>query len=249
MLTESPNGWYQSTLLSGVPQVAHGYTTRQMGDMKKGEEARHRALGMLFPRRVRLYTAKQVHGAEVALVSERAWESPEADGLVYQDTGDAAALAVFVADCVPILAVDPASRIVGVVHAGWKGTLGGIATHVVKAMSQLGATTTNIMVSLGPHIGMCCYDVPEDRAQQFASAFGGDPRVASITEEKWHVDLGWANRQQLLDSGILTEHIDAPPSCTSCQVDTFFSYRKDRKEAFGEIMGVIALDKKSWRLI
>jgi len=61
----------------------------------------------------------------------------------------------------------------------------------------------------------------------------------SYIEGAWRVDIGWANYRQLTDAGVKPEHIDAPPTCTFCQIDTYFSFRKDSKETFGEIMGVI----------
>jgi len=85
---------------------------------------------------------------------------------------------------------------------------------------------------------MCCYDVPAERAQRFLDMFGNNPKVASLIEGKWHLDVGYANFLTFVDQGIFPKNIHSPIACTSCQVENFFSYRKDTKKTFGEIMGV-----------
>ncbi len=79
-----------------------------------------------------------------------------------------------------------------------------------------------------------------DRADIFRTVFP-DSQVVFQTEGKWHIDLGLANKLQLIQSGILAFHIDASISCTSCQNDRYFSYRKDSPETSGEMIGIIGL--------
>lgn len=134
---------------------------------------------------------------------------------------------VLVADCVPILMVDPKKRIVAAIHAGWRGTLGNIAASAVKIIGK------DIFVSIGPHIGPCCYTVPKDRADSF------NDTCTYFDGANWHLDLGCANRLQLTEAGVPAAHIDTPVVCTSCQSDIFYSYRKDTKEAFGEMLGFV----------
>lgn len=240
MLTQQPNGIVTSSIFSGQSVVSHAYTTRSRGDMKKSEQNRKKVAHDLFGDETAVITAEQVHGSNVGVVDGENEHIAGVDAVVAKVTpGSKFALGVFVADCVPMLLADTKKRIIASIHAGWKGTLGGITTYTVEQMKKLGSNPSDIFVSIGPHISMCHYDVPEERAQKFLKAFDNDPKVVSYFEGAWHVDIGWANYRQLTDAGIEPEHIDAPPTCTACQNDEFFSYRKDSKKTFGEIMGII----------
>jgi YfiH family protein len=125
------------------------------------------------------------------------------------------------------------------VHAGWKGTKGEIAKHAVQAMVKRGAKVENILASIGPHIGMCCYSVDSDRVQYFSHMYPGDVNVLVEKNGTWHLDIGHVNYLQFIEAGILGDHIDESDLCTSCMIDEFFSYRKDTKETFGEMLGII----------
>ncbi len=237
MLQKQPTGFYQSTLLQGVPSLLHAFSGRAMGDMKKDLSARKRFFNTAGIDGD-VTVSEQIHGAVVTFIDGKK-ESPVAgsDGLVTRDVG--ISLGIFTADCVPILAVDPAVRVVAAVHAGWRGTLGKIAQHTIESMKSAGARVPDILIWIGPHIGMCCYLVDQDRAKLFVDGFGDDPKMASFFENSWHLDLGYINYRQFIESGIKPENIDVALTCTSCRHDEFFSYRKNSKETFGEMMGVI----------
>lgn len=210
----------QSSLLSKFPGIVHGYSTRDLGDMRN-QNTRESFLTHLGISTGSLQLSKQIHSSMIGV---------NGDGLVSRIKGEA--VGVVVADCVPLLLLDSKKKIVAAVHAGWKGTLGNIAKQAVLKMNS---DPKNLFVSIGPHIGSCCYTVPRVRADSFSSQctyFDGDD---------WHLDLGLANRFQLMEAGIPSAHIDAPIVCTSCQIDRFYSYRKDTKESFGEILAVIAV--------
>lgn len=243
MLQKNIVGLYQSSIFSSIEGLVHGFSTRAAGDMRSKENRKHvlQELSELDPL---LVLPEQIHGVTVMIVS-KCDGARGADALVYHSLkgvalkGSPVVLGVLTADCVPLLAVDPVAQIIGVAHAGWKGTVGGIATRLVASMRKEGAKTDRILVSVGPHIGMCCYDVPDERAQRFLIEFNENPKVVSEINNAWHVDIGYANFLQLKHAGIALEHIDAPPTCTKCQRDEFFSYRRDTKETFGEMLGVI----------
>lgn len=231
------NGMRYSSLLT-LPGLVHGYSTRAYGDARISANA-DAIIRNLTDKPLPLLHAAQVHGNAVGFAdSETSGVVPAVDGLV--TATDNILLEVHVADCVPMLFFDPVARIVAAVHAGWKGTIAHIAKNAVARMSESGATPKNILVSIGPHIGGCCYTVPEERARQFLSVFTDSP-VAVMENGAWHLDIGQANRADLLDAGVAAEHIDTPVVCTSCQVDTFYSFRRDSRETFGEITGVIGL--------
>ena len=223
MLQKLDGVGFQSTLLLQLEGVIHGFSCRQAGDMRYEEKNRKHFASALGLHKSPVF-ACQTHSSMVP-----------GDGLVSRDTP----VAVVAADCVPILLVDPEKKVFAAVHAGWKGTLGGIVGNAVGEMVRMGADARQIFAAIGPHIGACCYDVPEDRVGMFEDRFGQDEKMAARIDGRWHLDIGWANYRQLTDMGISPEHIDAPPTCTSCQNNTFFSYRKDSKETYGEMMAVI----------
>lgn len=203
--------------------IMHAFTIRNDGDMKKSVTNRKKIIRKLFVSDREILVMAQKHTSEVGV-----------DALISDQKN--IALAVFAADCVPLLLTD--GRLFAVAHAGWKGTLGGITTNTVKEMKRQGSRVEDIRAWIGPHIGMCHYDVQKERADQFLSLYN-DPKVASFFENRWHVDIGWTNYRQLLDAGVKQEHISASITCTACQTDTYFSFRKEKNKLAGEIMGVI----------
>lgn len=172
-------------------------------------------------------TAQQVHGARVAVVTgaDRGRTIPTTDGLV-SDTPGIALLLRF-ADCVPILLFDPMRRAVGLVHAGWRGTIEGIATRAVRAVEQaFGTQPADLRAALGPAIGPCCYEVGEDVAEAVqCSPFNEDTLLRPGASGRWYFDLPEANRQQLLAVGVC--HIEQANMCTVCHRHEFFSHRGD----------------------
>lgn len=239
MIQKHANHTYTSSLLATLG-IRHGYSTRWFGDLRR-DENRDRFLTTAGMKRSDLVVGQQVHGIQVALVkdADKGNILSGLDGLVTTTTG--IVLGVTFADCVPILAVDPKARVVGTAHAGWKGTHAGTACELILGMKKAGADVSTIYVSIGPHIGMCCYNVYEDRALEFRKKFGQNEKISTKILGEWHVDIGYANYQLLLDSGITRDHIDAPVMCTSCQVSEFNSFRKDPKDKFGVQLGIITL--------
>lgn len=226
---------FQSTLLSQFDEVIHGFSNRSAGGMEHSGEHRD-----LFAHKLGFKNSPilsgQVHGNRIQTVDRQSMGIVfGVDGLVSRD----APVAVVTADCVPVLLVDLVGKVCAAVHAGRKGTLGGVVGNAVQEMVRMGADERRICAAIGPHIGACCYDVPEDRARAFIERFGSDEKMAFRGDGIWHLDIGWANYRQLIQAGLSPDHIDAPPTCTSCQNNDFFSYRKDSKETFGKMMAVI----------
>ena len=226
---------FRSTLLSGMSGVIHGFSSRNQGDMTQRFGNRDRftkALGFKKP----AFFAEQIHGTFIGQTDTQSKDTISGvDGLVSRE----GPVAVVPADCVPVLLVDPVNGVCSAVHAGWKGSLENIVGRAVSSMVKAGARTAEIYGVIGPHIGACCYDVPEDRIALFGDCFGADEKMMYQFQETWHLDIGWVNYRQLIDAGVSAGHIDAPPTCTCCQHDTFFSFRKDTKETFGKMMAVI----------
>lgn len=174
--------------------------------------------------------AKQVHGSRVAVITEQMRGLGSSDYASAIDDTDAMVtdvpdicLVVLVADCVPILFHDPRRGVIGVAHAGWKGTAGGIAARVVDAMTrEYGSDPAGILAGIGPSIGPCCYEVGE----QVIDAFRSDSGLLTRHGGHTHLDLWQANRTQLLSVGVPDASIEVARICTCCNADRFYSYRK-----------------------
>jgi len=172
----------------------------------------------------RLTVARQVHGPDVVNADGRdpaELAVTPADALVTSEAGRP--IGVYTADCLPILYADRAGR-VGAAHAGWRGTVAGVAAATFAAMQQLGATPRSIRVVLGPCIGPCCFEVGEEVAAEFERVA---PRAVERRAE-WqrpHINL-WTANLDLLDAAGC-RHSSVFPFCTMCEVDRFFSFRRD----------------------
>lgn len=185
---------------------------------------------------------EQVHGAGVAVVREedrgkglrdRDSAFQATDGLVTDVPG--ILLASFYADCVPLYFCDPVHRVVGLAHAGWKGTVGRIAEAVIVKMEQeYGSAKDEIRTAIGPSIGACCYEVDEHVMGKVKEALTEtewqlwERKIAapSVNENRTMLNLKEMNRMIMIKAGILPTHIECTSWCTSCDSGRFFSYRK-----------------------
>jgi YfiH family protein len=150
---------------------------------------------------------------------------PELDAIVTDRPG--VALCIKTADCVPVFLADPLRRVIGAVHAGWKGTALQIVEKAVKEMVQrFGACPSDLLAVIGPSIGPCCYEVDTGVYQAMSKHPERDSFFHARREEgKWMLNLSLANRYQLLSCGLLPEHIRTADHCTACHPDLFFSHR------------------------
>lgn len=174
-----------------------------------------------------------VHGDKVATVTQEDrgrgmlnFEAafPETDAMITNITRTC--LWVTSADCVPILLFDKRLKVVGAAHAGWKGTLAEIGKRTVEAMQkQYGSQPADLIAGIGASVGKCCYEIPSNMAELFQSVWGED--VAECEGKQAKLDLQECNRRCLIDAGILAENIEVARICSSCNVETYFSYRKE----------------------
>jgi YfiH family protein len=185
-----------------------------------------------------LQATRHVHGTAVWAVGEPLAADAEFDGLVCDRPGPV--LGAFAADCVPILFADPEARVIGACHAGWRGTVNGVAATTIARMTELGAQPARICVALGPSIGPCCFEVGPEVVEEFRVAFGNVPKLVVQGPQKDHIDLRVALRTSLERAGVTPGHIDDQPPCTKCEPDRFFSYRRDGKDG-GVHMAFIAM--------
>ncbi|HEY8885750.1 MAG TPA: peptidoglycan editing factor PgeF [Chloroflexota bacterium] len=188
-------------------------------------------------------TAQQIHGQRVARVTaasagyQPAGGRLSADGLVTDQPG--VILCLRFADCVPIFAFDPVRRAVGIAHAGWRGTLAGIAGVLVQAFAtEFGTQPRDLRVAIGPSIGPCCYVVGADLAARFATTCSTLENVWLRGAAETRLNLWEANRQQLVASGVDPDRLSVSAICTSCQVEDYFSHRAQQGQA-GRFIGAI----------
>ena len=187
----------------------------------------------------KIVTMQQMHGDNLIEVTDKKIkEAGEADAMVTAESG--VYLGVLTADCVPLLFIAPKERLAAAVHAGWRGTLAGIASKTVDYFkSRYGVDAGDLEVALGPSIGVCCYEVNDDVATPLMKKWGAltTPSIA-MKNGKPHINLSRLNRDILRAAGVPGAQLFQIGPCTSCATDDFFSYRREGGET-GRQIGVV----------
>ncbi len=187
-------------------------------------------------------TAKQVHGRRATQVVHEmagAPDLPETDALVTDEPG--VLLMLKFADCVPVTLWDPVKRVVGLAHAGWRGTVLGTPAAAVELMIQrYGTNPSDILAGIGPSIGPCCYQVGPEVEKVASHVFAGAGVIHKEGDEDIRFDLWSANAETLMRTGVPEEKITRAGICTRCHSDLFFSHRGSGGTAgrFGVIAGI-----------
>lgn len=184
-----------------------------------------------------LVAAQQVHGVNLAWVgaAERgrgafSWESalPDTDGLIVAEPR--VPIAIQVADCAPVLLVDPRQRVLAVVHAGWRGALGRIASAAARQMiARAGTDPRDLLVGIGPALCPACLEVGPEVGAAVEQAFG--PQVIVSGGIKPHLDLATMLTADLACLGVTAQQIIRHPHCTRCHNVRFFSHRGQSNHA------------------
>lgn len=172
------------------------------------------------------------------VVRERDYEN--VDGLITNEPG--IVLTTIYADCIPLFFADPVKKAVGVSHSGWKGTVGKMGLRTVRAMTEaFGTDPRDLRVVIAPGICKDCYEISRDVAEQFLKA-GFDSRVLEQkSDEKYQLDLWEANREVLLEAGVLPDHIEVTDICTCCNSKALFSHRASHGKR-GNLAAMIAIE-------
>ena len=203
------------------------------GDEEASIRANHAALLGDFAPGAALADLHQVHGDTVVRATAGAaadWQRPDADGVVTTDPD--VVLMVRAADCVPVVLVDPAARVVGAAHAGRAGVQLGVVTATVRAMRELGAE--RVVGFIGPHVCGGCYEVPEQMRDEVAAVVPAT--TASTTWGTPSLDLGAGVRAQLEAADVLVHDVS---ECTR-ESERLYSHRRDGAGA-GRQAGVVRL--------
>lgn len=213
-----------------------------VGDDPAAVAANHKRLFSVFNRPYESrFDVWQVHGRTLMFTdSPRPADQKHlpADGIF--TTNPDVTLMMRFADCVPLVFHDPSQRIVGIVHAGWQGTLLKISAEAVHLLQErFGSEPRDLQVGIGPSICGECYQVGEDLRIRFLDAFG-EPALSFFREreDKLYLDLWAANEWTLRQAGV--EKIEQSNLCTAMHLDEWYSYRKE-KGITGRFATMIAL--------
>lgn len=241
------------------PQLKHGIFTRKggvsaepwaslnvggnVGDDPGAVRENHvRMYDALGVRGDRACTVWQVHSADVVLVDGpvrgRRWL--EAADAMITDRADTP-LSMRFADCTPLLFVDPVRGVIGVAHAGWRGTAQGMGSAVVQAMADAyGSRPADIQAGIGPSIGPAHYQVGEEVVEAVEHYFGTTDGLISRdpADGSAYLNLWEANRLDLERAGV--GEVAVAGLCTVERNDEFFSHRHERGRTgrFGVVLSL-----------
>ncbi|HBN08553.1 MAG TPA: peptidoglycan editing factor PgeF [Cyanobacteria bacterium UBA8530] len=213
-------------LKAGNLGAKHGFSLRTGSEVAFFQEAGFSRLPV---------TIKQIHGNEVVRVDHEA-EFLEGDALITNKAG--IPVAVMTADCVPILLNDPVRGAIAAIHAGWRGTEKKIVQATIARMGlEYGTLPKDLFAAIGPAIGPCCYEVGSEVFSELSKLPGAEDCL-SERSGKTYADLKKLNSHQLKEAGV-TE-ISISDSCTRCEKELFFSYRRDGAHA-GRMISAIEI--------
>lgn len=181
-------------------------------------------------------TVRFVTKADCGRGSERE-PLPLCDGLVTDEPG--VTLVTGHADCMAFYFYDPEARVIGLCHAGWRGALARIGCEVVRVMQAHGAKAENILAGLGPSICPDCFEVGEDVAELFETAFPDCPLRGVNYRGRPKIDLWQVALCQFLESGIRPENVSFMGLCTM-ENGRFYSYRREGRT--GGMAACLCLD-------
>jgi len=235
--------------------VVGGFTSRQAGNLRFHSAdqhgvatARHTVLAELGVVSFPLVETQQVHGDNVFVVTlsslqkirkpDGRYVAPASDALI--TTMSEVTLSLYYADCVPILLWLPRGRGIGLVHAGWRGSLQNVAGKTDSALCRLTNTSpTELHAILGPSICRDCYEVGPEVAEQAAILPDAEDFLRR-EDQHWHLDLKALNSWLLVEAGVDPERVEVSSLCTRCRPDLFFSYRAEGPGC-GEMGAFIAI--------
>lgn len=243
---------YTAAAFTEAGGVAHGFSTR-LGGVSRGDleslnlgrsrdddpdcvaENHRRFAQAMGGKSGKLVLCQQIHSDIVRVVTEEDalshlydLDNFEADGMVTNTLG--LTLAVFYADCIPVLLYDPVKRAVGAVHSGWRGTAKAISAKAVRLMREhYNSNPADILAAIGPGIGADCFETHRDVPDAMEAELGATavrPWVTSIGGGKYLVDLKGIIAAQLRESGLSPANISVSELCTACHPEQFWSHRR-----------------------
>ena len=255
-------GFFRAASLAAEPGIIHGFTGRNGGvsappfdslnlcfsprdsyeNVRRNFEIFCEAAGISYES---MCVVNFVHGTDVVVVTGadrgRGFDKPElppCDGIVTNDPS--VTLITCHADCGAFFLYDPVHRAVGIAHAGWKGTFGRIGRNLVETMRKTyGTDPADLIASNGPCICGNCYEVDTPLAEEFEAEFGLECSIPGKPGKR-QLDMETPAAVQLLEAGVLPEHITLMHACTYEMPDLLFSFRRAKTKT-GDMAGFIKL--------
>ncbi|MCS7150537.1 MAG: polyphenol oxidase family protein [Caldimicrobium sp.] len=180
-----------------------------------------------------LYFPRQSHSNRVIIVENLCeYQSGDGDGVISVE--GRTSVGIQTADCVPILIADKGGNLFSAVHAGWRGTLKGILFNALQEILALGFCPEEILICIGPHIQVSCYEVKEDTLVHLMDPLRGEPYVKNLGSSL-HLNLSALNLHQAELCGIPKENIWVSPECTHCKPERYHSYRREKNYLYTQI--------------
>lgn len=191
---------------------------------------------------------KQVHGNTVYIATREDARAPYGEGELIEADGYVTAeknlpLAIFTADCVPVLLEDNCAGIIGAVHCGWRSTVADIENNAIDKMLELGAKAADIHVAIGPAINKCCFEVGEEVIEGVINLIGEKEAAGyydSKDNGKYMLDLRGVVACRFVQLGVTSENIEIVGGCTMCSPKRYFSHRYSNGSR-GSLASVISL--------
>jgi len=222
--------WLSFPPLQDFDFVSHGFIIKSKEQNLSAQVKKNslkRLLEKIFAEEKHIIVPQQVHGNRCLTIRK-------GDELKKKYKGDAILtdrkdifLAVSVADCLPVFLVEPKRKVVGLIHAGWRGTLLGIAKQAMReAKNEFGCSLEDFTLLFGPAIQRCCYEISDGIAILF-----DEDCLIRMPGENPKLDLIYANLKQFLNCGVKRKKIFATKDCTCCNKEIFHSFRRDGDEA------------------
>ena len=211
--------------------LKHGFTTRLIGDFS--ELPCNQDIAKVFGADTSgIAILRQVHSSRY-LVEELPWSGERPEGDAVLTNRRSVLVGVRTADCLPVLLLDPATRAVAAVHAGWRGVVSGVLPRAIDGMKKVyGSNPKNLEVAIGPGINACCFEVGEEVAANFL------PKFVIRDHLKPHVDLVAVLQEQLNQAGI--GKVMACGECTHCDTRKYHSHRAEKGKA-GRMLAAIGV--------
>lgn len=236
--------------LEQIDGLAHGFSTRLGGvsegvfaslnlGLSRGDDPEkvlenYRRFQAAIGAEGRYYAMlRQVHGDSVrsvtmADVKENLYDRAPGQGDAMVTAMPGVLLVVFCADCIPVLLCDPVRRVIGAVHAGWRGTAAGVVDRTVERMAlAFDCKPSDIRAAIGPGIGPKCFETHEDVPNAMMAAVSSPalPYIKVKENGKFLVDLKGINAKRLELAGLRRDHIAICADCTACLPDKYWSHR------------------------
>lgn len=237
----------RSPLLSRQPQLCHAFTTRQGGKSEAPLDSFN--LGRHWPteesradamvNRRSLCEALGLEAGELVVPGQKHttniyWAKSGSHTFEELQAVDAVAttklmqpVLLHYADCVPVMIVDTKKPAICVIHAGWRGTAGGIVSKAVVALCErTGSRAQDLIAAVGPAIGSCCYQTGEEVVAQLSLTVKDAEPLIQRRQGDPYPDLKAFNAMQLLQAGV--SEVDVTAWCTACHPEIFYSHRQSQ---------------------